>query len=239
MARFWYKWRPLADERDPWNNSRDRDTDYGWLKKTAVAAVLFCLFYTIHTSDTVLGRTVDSGIHYALTKETDVGHLAEQALDYAERVMQSLDAPVFRRFQDTVSRPANPLLYMSRPAAGRVVAGFGSGAHSLSSKEALLQGIILETSPGIPIIAAAPGKVRHVADASLYGRMVIITHGSDIETIYGMLGEVLVREGDMVGQNQVIARSGQTSPSLLYFEVREKGQPIDPLTRVRSGFSQL
>ena len=75
-----------------------------------------------------------------------------------------------------------------------------------------------------------------MTDSAQYGKVMIIEHSRDIESVYGYLGEVLVKQEEVVSQGQIIARSGKNSLTalpLLYFEVREKGKAIDPLSRIK------
>ena len=61
-------------------------------------------------------------------------------------------------------------------------------------------------------------------------------HSQDVDTLYGHLGEILVKQGDIISQGQVIGKVGKTgmvSGPLLYFEVREKGKAINPETRLK------
>jgi murein DD-endopeptidase MepM/ murein hydrolase activator NlpD len=98
------------------------------------------------------------------------------------------------------------------------------------------EGVRLEAPLGSSVRATAAGRVKAVGDSARYGKVVVIDHGQDLESLYGHLGEVLVKEGETVSQGQVIARSGKTGMTAvpqLYFEVREKGIVIDPLTRIK------
>lgn len=143
---------------------------------------------------------------------------------------------MLKRVQSTVSKPADPLLYMTKPADGKLSAHFGWQTHPVLKQEMMNDGIGIEAQLGSSVRAAAPGRVKTVSESAKYGKTVIIDHGQEIETMYGHLGEVLVKAEDTVSQGQVIARvgkSGITSGPTLYFEVREKGKPIDPLTRIK------
>ena len=54
--------------------------------------------------------------------------------------------------------------------------------------------------------------------------------------MYGHASRLVVREGDVVGAEQVIALSGNTGRSTaphLHFEVRRDGRSLDPLTVVQ------
>nr|MBO6295084.1 M23 family metallopeptidase [Schwartzia sp. (in: firmicutes)] len=85
---------------------------------------------------------------------------------------------------------------------------------------------------GDPIIAAAAGIVTYSGWISGYGYAVIIDHGGGISTLYGHNEALAVAEGQTVSQGQVIAYCGSTGNSTgphCHFEVREGGEPVDPM----------
>jgi murein DD-endopeptidase MepM/ murein hydrolase activator NlpD len=65
-----------------------------------------------------------------------------------------------------------------------------------------------------------------------YGLFVVIDHKIDYMTLYSHLSDVLVREGDVVAQGQVIGTVGSTGNSTgphLHFEIRDFGRRANPL----------
>lgn len=65
-----------------------------------------------------------------------------------------------------------------------------------------------------------------------YGLFVVIDHNIDYVTLYSHLSEVFVREGEVVGQGQVIGMVGSTGNSTgphLHFEIRDFGRRTNPL----------
>lgn len=102
---------------------------------------------------------------------------------------------------------------------------------------------------GVPVLAAAPGKVRAVRDGmpdvnvrevapeTLKGRgagnSVAVTHEDGWETQYSHLlrGSIAVKPGDSVRAGQrlgLIGLSGNTEFPHLEFAVRREGRPVDP-----------
>ena len=84
---------------------------------------------------------------------------------------------------------------------------------------------------GAPIYAAEQGEVIRVARAGAYGLLVVLAHPG-YETWYGHLSAFDVDQGEWVQRGQVIGRVGSTGYSTgphLHFEVREGGEPRDPL----------
>lgn len=82
------------------------------------------------------------------------------------------------------------------------------------------------------INAAANGEVVYSGSGLLgYGRLIIIKHNDTYLSAYAHNNELLVKEGDRVTIGQTIARMGQTSNgrTILHFEIRRNGQPVDPM----------
>jgi septal ring factor EnvC (AmiA/AmiB activator) len=71
-----------------------------------------------------------------------------------------------------------------------------------------------------------------------YGNMVIIDHGESYSTVYAHAHELFKKLGDMVDTHEVIATVGETGSmagSKLYFEMRHRGKPVDPLRWMKQG----
>jgi murein DD-endopeptidase MepM/ murein hydrolase activator NlpD len=240
MAKLWNRWK-----NNRWGDARENDyswqyaeeeSDYGWLKKAVVAGILFAIVYCAHISETALGKIVDDGIRYTLTTQTDFNYVVEQIINH---VPPGVDLSMLKKVQTTVSKPADPLLYMHKPVSGKIVLPFGWGIHPVLKQEMMHEGIDIEAALGSSVRAAASGKVKMITDSAQLGKILIIEHSQDIETLYGHLGDVLVQQGDMISQGQIIAKVGKTgmvTGPILYFEVREKGKPVDPSTRLKGDF---
>lgn len=86
---------------------------------------------------------------------------------------------------------------------------------------------------GTPVTAADRGVVLRAGwNNQGYGQFVIIDHKIDYMTLYAHLDRVLVTEGEVVGQGQVIGTVGSTGNSTgphLHFEIRDFGRLANPL----------
>ena len=85
---------------------------------------------------------------------------------------------------------------------------------------------------GSPIVAAADGQVIGAGWAGGYGREVQIAHGGGIVSLYGHMSEIVATEGSYVRRGQLIGYVGSSGLSTgphLHFEVRQGGQPVNPL----------
>ena len=85
---------------------------------------------------------------------------------------------------------------------------------------------------GTTLFASAAGQII-IARASGwnggYGKYIVISHYNGTQTVYGHLNEVLVNEGEVVYQSQVIGLTGNTGHSTgphLHFEIRGAKNPF-------------
>ncbi|MGB1238454.1 MAG: peptidoglycan DD-metalloendopeptidase family protein [Pseudomonadales bacterium] len=108
------------------------------------------------------------------------------------------------------------------PAAGKVVSRF-------SSKN---KGIDISGNQGDPVFAAADGKVVYAGNGILgYGNLIIINHNEEYLSAYAHNSVILVVENDRIKAGKKIAEIGSsgTIQTILHFEVRRDGKPVNPL----------
>jgi murein DD-endopeptidase MepM/ murein hydrolase activator NlpD len=85
---------------------------------------------------------------------------------------------------------------------------------------------------GSPIVAAADGQVASAGWSGGYGREVQIAHGGGLVSLYGHMSQIVAQPGSYVRQGQLIGYVGSSGLSTgphLHFEVRQSGQPVNPL----------
>lgn len=238
MAINWNRWKnQRSDNRDYSWQYGEEETDYKTIRQLAIAVLLFTLVYCAHISETVVAEMVDNGVGYMVNTPLDFPYLAEQVSPY---LPASIDLSSWKKVQATVTKPADPLLYMVKPATGEVTASFGLYVHPVLKQEMLHEGIDIQAPVGAGVYAAAAGKVKLVADTAQRGKTIILEHGQDVDTLYGHLGEVLVSQGEVVSQGQMIGKigkSGMAAVPMLYFEIREKGKAVDPMLRLKGNAS--
>lgn len=118
------------------------------------------------------------------------------------------------------------------PVPGRVTSKFGRRLHPILGVWKMHTGVDMSGKTGTPIIAVASGKVTHSGPRGGYGNLVTIEHAGGLETRYAHQSKVAVSVGDRVLAGQVIGYVGSTGMSTgphLHFEVRQDGNPVDPL----------
>jgi Peptidase family M23/LysM domain len=92
-------------------------------------------------------------------------------------------------------------------------------------------GLDLDLETGDPVMAAFEGMVRISQYHPSYGNVVVVRHNNGLETVYAHLSARDVVPGEHVEAGQVVGLGGNTGRSYgshLHFEVRYKGQAIDP-----------
>lgn len=97
-------------------------------------------------------------------------------------------------------------------------------------------GIDISTSMGYPVAAVLAGKVSTVRDDPKLGLTVVISHGQGLETVYGHLNGVNVKQGQEVRQGKILGyagNSGEATTPKLFFGVRLGDRPVDPLQLIK------
>ncbi len=116
------------------------------------------------------------------------------------------------------------------PVKGRLTNKFGSAR--AESAESVWDGVLIDASEGTEIRAITSGKVAFSDWLRGYGLLVIIDHSNGYMTLYAFNQSLYRRVGEWVDAGEVIASVGQSggrSHSGLYFGIRNKGKPVDPL----------
>jgi len=113
------------------------------------------------------------------------------------------------------------------PVNGRVAQKFGS-----PRSDSVWDGVLIDAKEGTEIHSVTWGKVVYAEWLRGYGLLTIIDHGQGFMTLYAFNQSVYKHIGDTVNAGDIIASVGQSggrNQSGLYFGIRKKGLPIDPL----------
>ena len=82
-----------------------------------------------------------------------------------------------------------------------------------------------------PVKAANSGRVVWAERLGIYGNCVIIDHGYSLQSLYGHMSRIMVKEGDMVQKEQQIGISGATGMAFgdhVHFSMLVDGYQVDP-----------
>lgn len=93
-------------------------------------------------------------------------------------------------------------------------------------------GVRIVSGPERAAKSVAGGRVVYADSFKGYGKMVIIDHGSGYHSLYGSLENFSIAQGDLLVEGMdvgTIHKSEGTGTPSLYFEIRHKGKPINPL----------
>ncbi|MEA1888376.1 MAG: peptidoglycan DD-metalloendopeptidase family protein [Pseudomonadota bacterium] len=115
------------------------------------------------------------------------------------------------------------------PVEAKVAVHFGSRRQIGNMR---WKGIILAGELGSDIHAVYDGRVVYADWMRGFGLLLIIDHGDSYLSLYGHNESILVEEGDWVATGQTVAsmgKSGGSSKPGLYFGIRYKGTPQNPL----------
>jgi len=124
---------------------------------------------------------------------------------------------------------------MGVPSAGPITSLFGWRIHPVLGESKFHAGTDFGAEHGSPIYASDRGTVIFAGWYGGYGNAVVIDHGNSLTTLYGHASQLYVTAGQIVQRGQMIAAVGSTGLSTgphLHFEVRQNGDPVDPLAFV-------
>ena len=115
-----------------------------------------------------------------------------------------------------------------KPLNGKISKRFGE-----KKKEDILasQGLEISAPAGTPVQAIHTGEVVFSDWLRGFGLLLIVDHGNNYMSLYGNAEALFKKKGDQVESGELIAEAGnsgaQKEPGI-YFEIRHRGEPIDP-----------
>ncbi len=122
------------------------------------------------------------------------------------------------------------------PVNGKVLVHFGKQNNTQFNIPTFRKGIEIEAKAGYTALSVLGGKVVYADWFKGYGLLLIINHGEGFHSLYAHLAEIFHKTGDIIKVRQAVGKIGESGlldvPSL-YFEIRHKGKPRDPLKWLR------
>lgn len=135
----------------------------------------------------------------------------------------SLDKKAFKNLKGQLNLPVN----------GEIANSFGS---TRSKGGVTWKGLFIRASVGIDVKAIADGQVVFADWLRGFGNILIVDHGGDYMSLYGNNKILAKKVGETIHGDDIIATVGNSGGNLdsgLYFELRHKGKPFDPLKWIR------
>ncbi|MGR4068167.1 LysM peptidoglycan-binding domain-containing protein [Billgrantia sp. C5P2] len=107
----------------------------------------------------------------------------------------------------------------------RIVRAYGTDIHGT------LQPMLLATNRGARAKAVADGDVRFTGSMRQLGRVVIVHHADNLQSVYALCDTLLVDDGARVARGTPLCEVGFSNATErfdLLFDMRLGGKPIDP-----------
>lgn len=117
------------------------------------------------------------------------------------------------------------------PTRGKLAKGFG--AKRISGH---WDGVLIDAEEGAPVRAVSRGRIAYAEWLRGYGLLTIIDHGEGFMTLYAFNQSLYKEVGDWVEAGEMIARVGKSGgrpEAGLYFAIRQRGKPVNPLNWCR------
>lgn len=124
------------------------------------------------------------------------------------------------------------ILYELPLLRGTITSRYGSRLDPFTGDPSFHNGIDLGAPEGTPVRAARDGTVAEVGSSPVLGTYVVLTHPGGWQTVYGHLSSVAAVAGAKVALGAFIGcvgSTGKTTGPHLHFELRRKGDAVDPL----------
>jgi len=112
---------------------------------------------------------------------------------------------------------------LSPPVHGSVISLFKAKGQN---------GIEIKAPLGAEVRAVLPGRILYADWFKGFGNVMIIDHGDQTFTVSGYCSQLLKKAGDYVTEGETVAlvgSAGSLKGPCLYFEIRHKGKPQDPM----------
>jgi murein DD-endopeptidase MepM/ murein hydrolase activator NlpD len=118
------------------------------------------------------------------------------------------------------------------PSPGRFSTLFGERRIRNGRDVGRHRGLDIAAKTGVPVQAAADGRVMVAGSYRKHGGTVVLDHGMGVTSLYLHLSAIHARKGDTVQQGDLIGEVGETGVATgphLHWSVYVHGTPVEPL----------
>lgn len=123
--------------------------------------------------------------------------------------------------------------FLSSPLRfSRVSSGFSMRFHPILKQWRRHLGTDFAAPPGTPARTVGDGIVEFAGVQGGYGKVVIMRHSGNVQTLYAHLSKITVRRGQQLDQGETVGLVGSTGWATgphLHFEIRVNGVQKDPM----------
>jgi len=179
--------------------------------------------YTIYPGQVIRLKSIlkKKGTNLKNSAESAAEKTVKQPLPKKEAKPVTKKATQIAKKSSPKSLPKGPVKW-NWPTTGKI-----SKTNSPTAKK----GLNILGRAGQRVKAAATGEVVYSGGGLVgYGKLIIIKHNDTYLSAYAYNSKLLVKEGDIVKAGQAISEMGQdhTGSTLLHFEIRKNGKPVNP-----------
>jgi lipoprotein NlpD len=179
--------------------------------------------YTIYPGQVIRLKSIlkKKGTNLKNSAESAAEKTVKQPLPKKEAKPVTKKATQIAKKSPPKSLPKGPVKW-NWPTTGKI-----SKTNSPTAKK----GLNILGRAGQRVKAAATGEVVYSGGGLVgYGKLIIIKHNDTYLSAYAYNSKLLVKEGDIVKAGQAISEMGQdhTGSTLLHFEIRKNGKPVNP-----------
>lgn len=200
------------------------------LLQVFISLIIIALVLLVNSINLKITKAVTQGIKKTLNWQMDFGKM--------EQVLKDFNSPKEKENENNINKEevldTNSSIFIM-PLKGEVTSLFGERIHPVFNTVKDHNGIDIDGNYGDKIKASMEGKVSKVGEDSTLGKYIKIENGI-YGTLYAHCSKVIVKEGQDVKQNDIIAEVGDTglaSGSHLHFEIWVDGKPVNPLEKIK------
>ncbi len=125
---------------------------------------------------------------------------------------------------------------MTIPVRGTIIESYGKHKHPEFNSFTFSKGVSISAASGTDIKAIYDGTVIFSDYFKGFGNMAIVDHGGGYFSLYAHASRLTKKVGSEVKRHETVGAVGDVDSSkgsILYFEIRHQGKPVDPAEWVR------
>ena len=154
--------------------------------------------------------------------------IADSLSEAAESQEKSMGGLIDHLEDQTARLLATPSI---TPTKGWLTSSFGYRTSPFTGNREFHKGIDIAGRKGTPVLSPSNGTVRFTGHRRALGNTIVLRHGYGIETVYGHLAEIAVKNGQKVKRGDAIATMGTTGRSTgphLHYQVTVNRKAVNP-----------